>query len=110
MYCTSCGQPRPDDAATCPSCSRRVQRFPPPPDIPNYLVQSILVTLCCCVPLGVVAVIYSAQVNGKVASGDIAGALAASKNAKVWAWIAFAAGALVAIVYFVMGVVGGIKS
>jgi interferon-induced transmembrane protein/zinc ribbon protein len=100
MYCTNCGQPRPDDATACPNCGRRVQRFPPPPKIPNYLVQSILVTLCCCLPLGLVSVVYAAQVNGKVAAGDIAGAQATSKNAKMWAWIAFASGILINIIFF----------
>ena len=60
--------------------------------VPNYLVQSILVTLCCCVPLGIVAIVYSAQVNGKLAAGDIAGAQDASKKAKMWGWIAFGSG------------------
>ena len=44
MYCTNCGQPRPDDAPTCPNCSvpiRRPNALPGAPvQIPNYLVQS----------------------------------------------------------------------
>jgi hypothetical protein len=95
MYCTNCGQPRPDDANACPNCARRVPQFGPPPNIPNYLVQSILVTLCCCLPLGIVAVVYSAQVNGKLVAGDVAGAQAASDKAKMWAWIGFGLGVLI---------------
>jgi hypothetical protein len=97
MYCTNCGQTRPDDATACPNCGRRVQTFPPPPKIPNYLVQSILVTFCCCLPFGIVAVVYAAQVNGKIDAGDIAGAQAASKNAKTWSWVAFIVGAVVTV-------------
>lgn len=67
---------------------------PPPPrqDVPNYLVQAILTTLCCCLPAGVVAIIYAAQVNTKRDQGDIAGAWEASKKAKTWTWVAFGLG------------------
>lgn len=70
--------------------------------VPNYLVQSILVTLCCCVPLGIVAIVYSAQVNGKLAAGDIAGAQEAAKKAKMWGWIAFGSGILVGLIWGVL--------
>ena len=39
--------------------------------IPNHLVEAILVTLCCCVPLGIPAIVYGAQVGPKVAAGDV---------------------------------------
>lgn len=49
---------------------------------PNYLVQSILVTLLCCLPLGIMAILSSNKVNTKFQAGDIAGANEASANAK----------------------------
>ena len=110
MYCTNCGQTRPDDATACPDCGRRVPQFAAPPNIPNYLVQSILVTLCCCLPLGLVAVIYSAQVNGKLVAGDIAGAQAASRNAKMWAWIGFGLGVVLSIIGLLFSLANGFKS
>jgi hypothetical protein len=70
----------------------------PRENIPNYLVQAILVTLCCCLPGGIVAIVYAAQVNGKVAAGDIAGARAASDNAKMWCWISFGVGIVLNII------------
>src|SRR5215203_5266039 len=66
---------------------------PPPGEaIPNYLIQSIVVTLCCCLPLGVVAIVFAAQVNSKLAAGDIAGAREASAKAKMFCWIALGLG------------------
>jgi hypothetical protein len=99
MFCTSCGVARADNATVCTNCGERIRRFPPLPQINNYLVQAVLTAFCCCIPLGVVAIIYAAQVNSKLASGDIAGAQAASKNAKMWSWIAFGAGVLVVLAY-----------
>jgi hypothetical protein len=78
---------------------------PPPPaqQIPNYLWQSIVVTLCCCLPFGIVAIIFAAQVNDKLRRGDLAGAMQSSKQAKMWCLIALGCGLLVAIIYMVVG-------
>ncbi len=52
---------------------------------PNHLVWAILSTLLCCLPLGVVSIVFAAQVNSKWASGDYEGARQASASAKKWA-------------------------
>ena len=71
------------------------------PEIPSYLPQAILVTIFCCLPFGIVSIVYAAQVNGKVAAGDIDGARDASEKAKTWAWVALGFGLLpVAIATF----------
>jgi hypothetical protein len=86
---------------------------PPPPidapaNVPNYLVPAII-SLFCCWPLAIVAVIFAAQVNGKVASGDIAGAVDASKKAKLFSFISIGLG-LAGIIFYVIFIVimGGI--
>jgi hypothetical protein len=71
--------------------------------VPNYLVQAIL-TVCCCWPLAIVAIVYAAQVNGLVAQGKYAEAVKASENAKMWAWIAFGVGIFTNIVGFIVQV------
>ena len=50
----------------------------PQADIPTYLVQSILVTVFCCLPFGIVGIVFASQVSSKLAAGDIAGAQASS--------------------------------
>ncbi len=86
-----------------------VPNYPAPGQpVPNYLVQAILTTLFCCLPFGIVSIVYAAQVNGKAQANDYAGALAASKNAKMWAWIAFGVGLIVIVVYMLLAVVMGI--
>jgi hypothetical protein len=77
--------------------------------IPNYLVFSILATVLCCLPAGIVAIVYAAQVNGKLQAGDIAGAQLASKNAKMWCWISFGVGLGVGLLYGLLIAVGTIR-
>ena len=50
----------------------------------NYLVESIFCTLCCCLPFGIVGIVYASQVNSKYARGDVAGAQESADNAKKW--------------------------
>ncbi|MBD2354252.1 CD225/dispanin family protein [Tolypothrix sp. FACHB-123] len=67
-------------------------------NVPNYLPQAILVTLFCCLPFGIVAIVYAAQVNTKLQVGDYEGAMQASKSAKTWCWVSFGS----ALVFFVI--------
>lgn len=69
--------------------------------IPNYLWQSIAATVLCCLPFGVVAIIYAAKVDGLVAKGDIAGAMAASKSARTWVNVSVGC----FILFFVLGLI-----
>jgi len=65
-----------------------------PDKVSNYLVPAILSAVCC-FPLGIISIIFAAQVNGKVAAGDIAGALDSSKKAKMFSYIFLGLGILV---------------
>jgi hypothetical protein len=66
---------------------------------PNYLVWAILSTIFCCLPLGIASIVFAAQVNGKWASGDVAGAQNASAKAKQFAIIAAVVGVVVNGIY-----------
>ncbi len=126
MFCSQCGANNADNAATCMQCGRTLQAtqapvafqptgvvLPPGQTVPNYLVFAILSTVCCCPPAGIVGIVYAAQVNNKVATGNIAGALADSKNAKLWSMISVGVGLAGVILYGVLimlGVVSGIAN
>ena len=84
------------------------QGYYPPPNVPNYLVQSILVTLFCCLPFGIVAIVFASQVNGKLQAGDIQGAMHASKQAKMWCTISLAGWALFVLLYVGLIVLGAL--
>lgn len=74
------------------------QPKPLPPD--NYLIWAILSTICCCLPLGVVSIVYAAQVNGLYRGGDYAGAVMAERNAKRWIIANLAVTVAIYVVYF----------
>jgi hypothetical protein len=109
MFCPQCGASNADNAAVCVQCGRSLQPgMAPQPGypataapvyVPNYLVFAILTTLFCCLPAGIPAIVYAAQVNGKLQAGDVAGAQVASKNAKMWCWIALGAGIAIFVIY-----------
>jgi hypothetical protein len=76
----------------------------------NWLVESILVTIFCCLPFGIVGIINAANVNSKFDAGDVAGAERASKDAAKWTKLGFFIGLGVIVLYvlavFVFGMAG----
>jgi len=71
-------------------------------DIPTYLWQSIVVTLLCCLPTGIAAIVYASKVNSLKMIGDINGAKVASNTAKMWCWVSFGLGLLVIVLQVVV--------
>ncbi len=113
MYCTKCGTKNDDNAFKCVQCGnilQDVQQFGTGTSermvIPTYLAQAILVTLLCCLPFGIPAIVYAAQVNSRFAAGDYAGAVEKSKKAKTWCWVSFWVGLGIIIMWFLIGFIG----
>jgi Interferon-induced transmembrane protein len=74
----------------------------PEPD--NYLVWAILCTVLCCLPFGIVSLVYSNKVSGLWTQGRYAEAQAAADNAKKWAIIGAIVGAVFAVIIVVLWV------
>ncbi|WP_411766866.1 CD225/dispanin family protein [Winogradskyella sp. A3E31] len=84
------------------------------PQRPNsYLALAIISTILCCLPTGIVSIVYSAQVNSAYDDGNYDKALSASKNAKTWGIVSVVlalAGWLIYILIFGVAFLGAITS
>jgi hypothetical protein len=70
--------------------------------VKSHLVMAILATLFCCLPFGIVGIVFASQVGSKLAAGDYAGAQKASKSAATWSWVAIGLGLVGGILYAVL--------
>ena len=125
MFCQACGHENSDDARFCGNCGRetraqaaaggrRAQRYSRPagggyassgireprPHVPNHLVGAIFATIFCCLPTGIVAIVYAAQVNGRLNAGDYHGARRASDSARTWAIVSVPLGLISGAIWF----------
>ena len=107
MYCPNCGEENIDEAKFCKGCGKPMHGTPRPKWSPSRSVMArpnlsgpfpkcqtiwrrpFSFTIFCCLPFGIVSIVYAPQVNSLVASGRIDSARQASQNAKMWAWISF---------------------
>ena len=109
MYCRKCGTAHENDEVKCLYCGEMFREEAPkaaPPNIPTYLGQAILSTLCCCLPLGITAWVYSAQVSKKLAAGDYPGARRASDNANLFSWLSLGIGFALSLIYLLLLAMG----
>ncbi len=74
--------------------------------VDNHLVKAILSTLFCCMPLGIVAIVYSSQVSGKLQVGFYDDAVLTAQKADQWANYSIIAGLVGGALYalFILGV------
>lgn len=136
-HCTQCGESNLDHASFCSKCGaslpigesfqnaqeQRVEtaagysnsQYPPhspqkPPMPPTYLWQAIVVTIVCCLPLGIPAIVNASQVENRYFQGNYEGAMRSSRNAKNFSLWALIIGIIVQLGYVLLvifGVVGG---
>ena len=82
--------------------------MPPKPD--NNMVLAILVTLCCCLPLGIVGIVKASQVNSLYMAGQYQAAVASAADAKKWSMIGLISGLVINVIwsifYFMAGMAG----
>ncbi len=100
VFCRNCGTSIREQVGT-PSDANVAQPVGARPYIDNHLTKSILVTIFCCLPLGIAAIIQSASVNGKLQAGDYEGAKAASAKADQFANYSIIIGLVIGVLYFI---------
>lgn len=66
---------------------------------PTHMALSVIMTILCSLIPGIIAIIYSSQVNSKYYSGDVEGAMKASHTAEIWIIVSFVLGVLSSTLY-----------
>jgi hypothetical protein len=113
MFCAKCGAQNDDNAFRCTRCGEVLMRGAAgdgsglgPAKAP--LAAAIIVTLFCCVPSGIVSIVYASMAMGKNNEGRYEEAHDLARKANIWAWVSFGLGLAVMAIYFVGAVVGGV--
>ena len=70
-----------------------------PVQVPSHLAYAIIVTLFCCTPFGIVAIVYAAQAMSHSSVGNLAAAQMASQRAQKWCRISLGLGLVGGILY-----------
>lgn len=112
-FCTHCGTPfdvtdtqkSVTDTPKMQETSSEPIPCPKKPD--NYMVWAILCTLLCCLPFGIVSIVYAAKVDGLYLAGDYQGAQEAADQARVYFTIGIGCGIAVYIICFFIGFADG---
>lgn len=70
--------------------------------VPSYLGWSIFNTLCCCLPLGIAAIVCSCRAQNASAAGDQVNAADASRTAKILNVIGLVCGIILIIIFIAL--------
>nr|XP_054756832.1 trafficking regulator of GLUT4 1-like [Lytechinus pictus] len=68
----------------------------------DHLFFALFVTIFCCLPIGIVALIKSIQVKDKYKAGDFEGSLEASKSTKNWSIAGVIIGLIMLVICIIM--------
>ena len=126
MKCGKCGTELPPNSSFCPVCGNQMagnesqpkyqyqqpqyqaqtpyQSQPQAPQGPvnTWLVPAILATIFCCLPFGIVAIVFASKANSALACHDYQLARENSYKAKTWFWVAFACGIVFSILWVLL--------
>ena len=121
-FCIRCGEQIPENSKFCINCGAPVNTEPTPEpsyaqqqpsrDMPlrpkNYLALAILTTIFCCLPFGIVSIVYAAKVDNYWNSGDYVNAEDASRKARGWILASIITAVVAAIAYSILIVAMGL--
>ena len=97
-------------ASQVPELADMLSEIPPEPAqtkpiMPNtWLVQSILATICCCLPFGIVGIVNATKVESYYMRGDYANAIRCSENAKKWTIWAVVSAVIIVVLSLLMNI------
>lgn len=105
INCPECGKEIPSTAPSCIHCGKQINICPP-----SHLAKAIIVTILCCWPLGIPAIVYASEVITALINGQNERAEQMSKKANKWANIAIGCGIAFWVIYIGFIFFAGIAS
>jgi len=103
MKCNYCGHKLPDDAIYCDRCGEAFPYEKPQTvsreDIPTHIAEAFIITILCCFPFCIPAIINAARAKQRLQYGDYNVAIEASKNAEFWINFSLIMGGIVYFIY-----------
>ncbi|MBQ9337417.1 MAG: CD225/dispanin family protein [Lentisphaeria bacterium] len=114
MRCSKCGNETAQGASFCPVCGSPVdpnaapaqfQPQPPPPQLNTWLVPAILATIFCCLPFGIVSIVFASKANSALGAGNYPLAQENAAKAKTWFWVAFGIGIVTTVISLIIQVI-----
>lgn len=92
------------DAAVNASPANPTAAAPQPDPVKpgNFLPWAIISTILCCLPFGIVAIVYATQVDSYWFSGNYEASRRAAKNARTWTWVSVGVAAFCWLVYVLL--------
>ena len=125
MFCTKCGKDIPENASFCPSCAAPVnvqyqqqtafaqQPVTPqqtaaiqePAKVTDWLIPGIIATVCCCLPLGVVSIVFAAQANSQAQQGNYEEAQKTADKAKLFFILSIVLGLIGVVLYIFLQII-----
>lgn len=110
MFCRNCGAQIPDGTNFCPYCGSNQTAAGPEPFVRHqqgekpstYLVLSIIVTILCCLPFGIIGIIYASKVDSCWNAGNFDEARENSRKAKTWALVGLVLGFVTYLIYILL--------
>lgn len=110
MFCPNCGAEVSEKAVVCIKCGvslNGVNLNNATAQPKTWLVESILVTLFCCLPFGIAGIVNAANVSSRFSAGDYDGAIRASEQAGKWTKVAFWVGIAWIAIYIIFWIIYG---
>lgn len=110
MYCKECGAFIPESSKSCPNCGSPVNglaasnysgsQYKICPE--THLTKAIILTVLCCWPFGIPAIVYAAGVENAFHSGNYSLAVEKSQKAAKWCNTTLIVGIIFWVLYIIM--------
>lgn len=125
INCFECNAQISDSAVSCPHCGAPVikpqtesqqcdistkESCPEPKPVcpENHLVKAVLVTIFCCWPIGIPAIVNAAEVSSAFLAGNYELAEEKSKAAEKWCGYCITAGVIFYALYLVIVIIAAV--